>query len=207
MLLCENFVSSLKTNALLGDTTPTKYHHSSRQKLDCCSPSCRYILQTAALLLLLPWSRGLTEFLQRSSKDSNEKTTKRRRKQKPGKNPTETPKREENFGMPWILVRKYSALGKFCSVTNSHCFAAVFLPLLFNYSFGAQNFSRAKVWCWRLPCFSTRISMQNSKYWSHFREALRLFDVLEWGGLLTFAALKMLSRSCENGTFVRLLTL
>ena len=76
----------LKTNAHYD----TKYHHSSRQKLDCCSPPSPRLGHGRG-------GGGLTEILQRSSKDSLGK------KPLTGASPEENQKRE-NLGMPWILL-------------------------------------------------------------------------------------------------------
>lgn len=110
--ISQNFVS-LKTNALLlgaGDTHPaeTKYHHSSRQKLDCCSsPS-----SATADWVLVVWPNFCNE--------AQKIPTKKPRKGDAKTKPEESSSREENFGMPWILVKKHSALAKFCRVRNSH---------------------------------------------------------------------------------------
>ena len=87
----------LKTNAHYD----TKYHHSSRQKLDCCSPPSPRLGHGRG-------DGGLTEILQRSSKDSL------------GKKPSLEPllwktKNERIWECHGFCL---AASGKFCSVWN-----------------------------------------------------------------------------------------
>ena len=129
--ISQNFVS-LKTNALLGagDTHPaeTKYHHSSRQKLDCCSsPTADWVL--------VVWPN----FCNEAQKIPTKKPRKGDAKTKPEESSRNEKKILECHGFWLRNIQHWQSFAELGIRTT-----VVFLPLLFNYSFGAQNFSRVK---------------------------------------------------------------